>query len=230
MWSVPTVASFSGKYNDADPSFSPDGKRIYFMSYRTKQKEQSAKFEVWYVQKQDDGSWGEAQRVEAVATLAGYKSYPSVTRDGSLYFSLIEEGKSNVYVSRLKHGIHQQPIKTNIKSSSVAISPDESFIVLQEAGNLMISYQTNGEWGKVIKLPSPINSKFSESSPNISADGKRLLFTSNRLDYSNSAKPRRINVSTFSDVKHELTREIKNKLRNIYQVTINHTLFISGKP
>jgi len=94
----------------------------------------------------------------------------------------------------------------------------------------MISYQTNGEWGKVIKLPTPINSKFSESSPNISADGKRLLFTSNRLDYSNSAKPRTINVSTFSDVKHELTREIKNKLRNIYQVTINHTLFISGKP
>ncbi|HMG88945.1 MAG TPA: hypothetical protein VK589_02760, partial [Chryseolinea sp.] len=33
-WSNPEVASFSGKYSDLEPAFSPDGEKLYFSSNR----------------------------------------------------------------------------------------------------------------------------------------------------------------------------------------------------
>lgn len=33
-WSNPEVASFSGQYDDEEPTFSPDGNRLYFSSAR----------------------------------------------------------------------------------------------------------------------------------------------------------------------------------------------------
>jgi len=225
-WTVPKVALFSGIYNDADPSFRPDGTRVYFLSDRPIHNEELSKLEIWFVEKQRDGSWGDAQIVEAVAALSGKKSYPTVTKDGSLYFSLSTQGRSEVYVSALKNGTHQNPTKIGIDSNSAAISPDGNFIVFHDAGDLMIRHARNEKWGEAIKLPSLINSQFSESSPNISADGKRLLFTSNRMSYKENSKPRKSKVETFTDVENELKNNIENILRNIYQVDIEHPVFL----
>jgi Tol biopolymer transport system component len=34
VWSTPKTATFSGKYNDLEPAFSPNGKKLYFATTR----------------------------------------------------------------------------------------------------------------------------------------------------------------------------------------------------
>jgi Tol biopolymer transport system component len=50
-WSKPQIAPFSGQHSDADPFFSPDGKRIYFISYRPIDKNIKEKndFDIWFL-------------------------------------------------------------------------------------------------------------------------------------------------------------------------------------
>ncbi len=37
-WTKPEIAPFSGKFNDLEPAYTPDGNRIYFASNRPKDK------------------------------------------------------------------------------------------------------------------------------------------------------------------------------------------------
>src|ERR1700712_164945 len=59
QWTNPVIAWFSGKYGDLEPSFSPDGKRLYFTSNRpvTDTGKEAKDFDIWYIQK-DVNKWG----------------------------------------------------------------------------------------------------------------------------------------------------------------------------
>jgi len=220
-WSVPEVASFSGTWNDADPSFRPDGKRIYFISNRPVDAVVNSTLEIWYVEKRTNG-WSDAKSVNALLLLEGSKSYPSIATDGSLYFTM----RGQVYVSAYKDGKHQEAEKLPLKSGAVSIAPDQSFMILQlrdmktRSSNLGTSRFENGIWSEPKKMPEPVNSRFSESSPNISADGKTLYFTSDRLDYSKIKWPRQKPAQSFKQVKNELAAQWQNRLRNIYKVEL----------
>ncbi len=60
VWTNPVEVSFSGQFSDSSPCFSPDGKKLYFMSKRPRQsggpEEHTAS--VWAVERQGD-SWSE---------------------------------------------------------------------------------------------------------------------------------------------------------------------------
>lgn len=231
-WSEPTVATFSGKWNDADPSFSPDGKRIYFISNRpVKGDAANGHLEIWYVEKQQDGAWGPAKTIEAVVAVEGHKSYPSIAADGSIYFG----HKGTVFVSNMNNGQHQPAVKLFLKSMAPSIAPDQSFIIVavRDGGpgqeNLAISHKTPEGWSDPVHLPKPINSGYRESSPNLSADGKILTFTSNRVDYASISWPREKTITTSAEANAELQQQWQNGLRNIFQVTLNHDLLTPKK-
>lgn len=46
--------------------------------------------------------------------------------------------------------------------------------------DIYVSRREHGKWSTPVNLESPVNSRYSEKHPTISADGRRLLFTSNR--------------------------------------------------
>src|ERR1700709_2191003 len=51
-WTKPDTAWFSGRYNDMEPAFSPNGNRLFFSSNRPLKMSDTVKdYDIWYLQK-----------------------------------------------------------------------------------------------------------------------------------------------------------------------------------
>jgi hypothetical protein len=85
-WSTPEVASFSGQYPDIDPFISPNGQRLYFSSIRPVDGVVRGDLDVWYVDRTADG-WGEPVRLGAEVNSPVDELYPSADGRGTLYFA-----------------------------------------------------------------------------------------------------------------------------------------------
>lgn len=85
-WSTPDTATFSGKYSDMDPAFSPDGLRLYFSSIRPVNGVLRGDLDIWMVE-QTVGGWSDPIHLGPEVNSIGDELYPSVARDGSLYFA-----------------------------------------------------------------------------------------------------------------------------------------------
>jgi Tol biopolymer transport system component len=86
-WSAPRVASFSGTYADIDPFLAPNGERLYFSSTRPVDGVPRGDVDLWMVERTADG-WGEPVNLgPAVNSPTADELYPSVSADGTLYFA-----------------------------------------------------------------------------------------------------------------------------------------------
>ena len=85
-WSTPDTATFSGKYSDMDPAFSPDGRRLYFSSIRPVNGVVRGDLDIWMVEQSVRG-WSDPVHLGSEVNSVGDELYPSVAGDGSLYFA-----------------------------------------------------------------------------------------------------------------------------------------------
>src|SRR2546422_9147359 len=61
QWTDPTMASFCGRWSDADPHFTPDGSKLFFISNRpTSGDTAKPSCDLWMVERMGD-CWGEPQ-------------------------------------------------------------------------------------------------------------------------------------------------------------------------
>jgi Tol biopolymer transport system component len=201
-WSSPQTAPFSGKYNDYYPFYSPDGKRLYFVSMRpvSGQGEPRKDFDIWFVESIEN-YWSEPQNIGFPINNESYDLHPTVTNDGTLYFVSSRKGgkgRMDIYRSRLVDGHYLIPenlgnsINTEFAESNPYIAPDESYLIFTSHGrsdgygkyDLYISFRrTDGSWTKAKNMGNKMNSKDNESTPNLSHDGKYFFFTSARNSY-----------------------------------------------
>ena len=97
-WSAPEVAPFSGRWHDSEPTLSPDGQRLYFVSNRPPHAggapvtasmggHSFAGTNLWYVARQADGRWGEPVHVDGALNDGAMIYNPSVAANGDIYFS-----------------------------------------------------------------------------------------------------------------------------------------------
>lgn len=86
LWSSPATAPFSGTYGDIDPFISPDGKRLYFSSIRPVNGVQRADIDIWFVDRFASG-WSEPVRLDSSVSNVGDELYPSASADGTLFFA-----------------------------------------------------------------------------------------------------------------------------------------------
>jgi Tol biopolymer transport system component len=205
-WSEPQIAPFSGQYSDADPFFSPDGKQIYFISYRPVQKDGNKKndFDIWVVP-YEKGRMGQPQHLGENVNSQNDELYPSVSSKGNLYFST-ENGRNgyDLMISRFENKKYLKPesLSDSINSTAIEydafIAPDESFIIFTSigrndavgSGDLYISHRIDEKWSAGRNIGNTINSSFMDQCPAISPDGKYLFFTSFRdNDSFNFKKP-----------------------------------------
>lgn len=201
-WSAPKIASFSGKYNDIEPAFSPDGNRIYFSSQRpltdslTKPKD----YDIWYVERNGEG-WSAPVNLGEPVNTAENEFYPSVANSGNIYFTSKREdarGGEDIYVSFFKSGRYSEPINLGDSINSkkfefnAFVAPDESYIVFSSfgrsdgigGGDLYISQKNiQGNWGTSKNMGSSINSKSLDYCPFIDIDNKVLYFTSRKNSF-----------------------------------------------
>ena len=189
------------------PSISADGKTIIFESnFGTT----NGKFALFEVRKQKDGSWSAPAPLDSINNFGDSTDLiagPSISFDGNLlYFSAsIGVGNSmDVYVSQRKSDGWGSPKKlgSNINTPNgyegfPSISADGNTLYfvknnlegpqdkdLQKQNLFCLSVykaelQPDGSWGLPVKLPAPINQDC-EKAPRIMADGRTLIFSSNR--------------------------------------------------
>ena len=225
IWGKQEIAPFSGRYNDFEPRFSPDGKRLYFCSERPlDEKGESKDSDIWYVDRFEDG-WGTPVNIGPPVNTSYEEYYPSLTRDGTIYFT---NHLNKICCSRLVNGQYTKPEVLSDSINTVAeynafIDPDERFLIYtshghgaaKRRGDLFIAYRRpDGSWSSPLNLGPEINSGSMDYCPAISPDGAYLFFSSNRVIIDTLNLP----VTTYEQLR-ESSNQPGNKKNDIYWVS-----------
>lgn len=228
-WSPPEVVSFSGRYSDLEPTFSADGNTLYFASNRPVSGDKLKDFDIWKVTRAGQ-AWGEPVNLGPVINSASNEFYPSVAKNGNIYFTATYDkgvGLEDIYLSEWKDGTYLSPVvlDTTINSKgyefNAYVSPNEDYIIFTSygrkddlgGGDLYMSTKSKGKW-MTAKHLTGLNSPQLDYCPYVSPDGKILFFTSERHQLPNSNSKEK---ATYQSIK-EMTNFILNGSGNIYWV------------
>lgn len=174
------------------PFLSPDGKTLFFST---------EDWDLWKMGRSTTG-WTAPVNLGPVINFAQRQDGPSVTIDGTLYFSTLYQDGKGIVRSPFKDGHYADPqplgseINSNHNEGFPFIAPDESYIIFSSfrpgsygLGDLYISFRKdNGAWTDARNLGPKINSEAKDRFPSVSPDGRYLFFNSNRVSRLN-AKP-----------------------------------------
>ena len=241
-WTEPEVAPFSGHYKDFNPSISPDGSKLFFVSNRPVDGKKRPDLDIWVVEKTDNG-WGEPKNIGAPVNSSGYELGCSAAKSGTLYFSSSgTNGNLDIYRSKFINGKYEAPellsdsVNTANSETDPFIAPDESYILFTSRGrsdamtgpgadssyprsDLYISFQKNGKWTKAHNLGPVVNSIAEESNPSVSPDGKTIYFSSERNFISIP-----MNKQITYDFLEEHLHAPGNGLGDIYQAPVESVI------
>ena len=195
QWSEPDTAWFSGRFNDLEPAFSPDGSKLYFSSNRPLNSSDTAKdYDIWYLQKKG-AHWEGPFNPGASVNTDKDEFYPSLTKTGNLYFTRNnDDAGDDIFITELKDGKYSpaQPLPEAVNSKgddfNAFIDPDEKFIIFSSykrkddlgRGDLYFALRKEGIWQPAIHFDRGINSTTLDYSPFVSPDHKYFFFTSKR--------------------------------------------------
>jgi hypothetical protein len=182
-WTYPEPV-FEGR----DSSFSPDGRRVYFIRVRPFRQGEKPAGETdgwecyWYMERTASG-WSEPVSVGEAVNSIGVHWQSSVDKDGHLYFSEFEK---NIYRSEYKNGEYQAPVKITeifkndtLLGRSPFISPEGDYLLFSSQDKLHVSFKRkDGSWTDRISLGDDINVRGLNSSPRVTPDGKYIFFVS----------------------------------------------------
>ncbi len=206
-WTKPEVAPFSANpdYMNLEPFISPDGQKFYFLSTRPRDGGpmppedigQWVNQDIWVMDRTEDG-WGEPYNLGPPVNSDDEEYFPSVTRDGTIYFTRTPAGtrESYVYRARLADGQYGEPERLGPEINSTAtqfnafIAPDESYLIVCVFGRAdskggtdyyIVFRDEHDDWSRPINMGDEINTpRNGEFSPYISPDGEYFFFMSTR--------------------------------------------------
>lgn len=188
-WSKPQVLPFSGRWLDADPFVTRDGKTLYFVSNRPVKEGDGVKadWDIWKVSI-SAGNWGVPAHLDSPVNSSSSEYFPTLADNGNLYFGSGRpggKGRSDLYVCRWVNGHYGEPenlgdsINTGDNEYEPYISPDERFLIFMATrpnglanADFYISFRVNGVWSKARRLLAPVNSDATEWGGKMGRDGK----------------------------------------------------------
>jgi Tol biopolymer transport system component len=219
------VAPFSGVWDDYEPHFSADGKRLYFVSNRPLDgKGESKDFDIWFIEKTAKG-WGEPKNPGAPVNTEKDEFYPSVTKDGTVYLTSAD---MKILRCRNVEGILQsaEVLSDSVNSGraeyNACIALDESFLIFTSHGwdknaghgDLFVVFRKpDGSWSSPRNLGPDVNSRVLDISPALSPDGKILFFSSTRRNETVDPEP----IRSFGDIFRRMNVPQNGKL-DVYWV------------
>ena len=182
-------------YQGGEIFISPNGDRLFFRAVISRNPPNA---DIYFQAKTKEG-WGEAIDIGSPVNTDGVEGYPSVSRDGTLYFYARREdsvGNFDLYCSHYENGKYTTPvnlgpeINTQHNEFNPCISPDGKYLIfnspdrpdnLGKGQDLYISFRKeNGSWSEAVHMGKDINSSDSDYSAIITADGKYIFFSSRR--------------------------------------------------
>jgi Tol biopolymer transport system component len=194
-WEKPAVANFSGMYNDLEPAYSPDGKKLYFASNRPLPGTTTKDYNLWVVTK-ENGKWSMPVALPDPVNTVADEFYPSVTKTGTIYFTRMqkEKGEDIVYC-KWNNNVFEAAvslpdvINTSGDEFNAFVDPDEQYVIYTGykrkdafgTGDLYISKKNEqGEWTASVNLGKTINGAGLTYCPYVSSDKKYFFFSSSR--------------------------------------------------
>jgi hypothetical protein len=207
-WTAPEIAPFAAdtRHRNLEPCVSPDGGRLWFVSDRPapgavpdESGESPENADIWYCERTADG-WGEPRNLGPPVNTDGPEFFPSVTRDGTLYFTRDDRatGQSAIWRARLAGGVYREPERLPERVNSTAhcfnacVAPDESFLIVPTFGRpdsrggcdyYIVFRGPDDTWSEPVNLGERVNTDArDEWSPALSPDGRYLFFMTRRPD------------------------------------------------
>jgi Tol biopolymer transport system component len=228
-WSKPEVAAFSGTFNDLEPAFSPDGKKLFFSSNRPSTGTQTKDYDIWVMERTGSG-WSDPKNIGSPINTPANEFYPSIAQNGNLYFTAEKEnavGNEDIFVSRRNGDGYTQPVPLDTAVNSKLgefnsfVAPDESYIIFSSygrkddagGGDLYMSVNKNNQWQPAKNLRS-INSATIDYCPFVYKG--TLYFTSGRHSVISSRQSR----MDYNALMKWYDSPV-NGSENIYSVSIN---------
>ncbi|RLD23766.1 MAG: hypothetical protein DRI70_08950, partial [Bacteroidetes bacterium] len=201
IWSEPEIVPFSGGPGvmDFEPAFSSDGSRLYFLSTRPDGDEPPGDQDIWVVERTEEG-WGNPENLGEPVNTDGGEFYPSLTNDGTLYFTRNEKDSplNQVFRSQWKNGSFQEPellpVQVNCGTNrfNAFVAPDESYLIVPALGrediydgvDYYIVFRDSSErWSEPVNMGRTINMENARSwSPYVSPDGNYFFFMATRTN------------------------------------------------
>ncbi len=237
-WSAPEVAPFSGIYRDTDPAVTPDGDAVIFASTRPPKGSAPYNYALFiaYIKGPKKGT---VEPLPDTVNSEGSEVYPSIARDGTLYFLGGTGRTSHIYRAALKGGTYQTPQPIAFPgdgpatlSTDPTISADQRFIVFsglrpdtKGGRDLYVSFRNNDTWCAPIHIDAPVNGGSPAIATGLSPDGRTLFFASGRSDL---VQPRaaRADAAAFRD---ELTHSYQNGALRTFRVD-NFGTWLDAQP
>jgi len=194
-WTKPIPISFTGQYKDWDPTLTPDGKGILFVSnrpYIAADGSTKTGAHLWMSQ-QAGGRWSEPKHLDSPVNEFGFVNYgPSISAKGTICFcSRDRDGDKGMhaYLCRWAGDHYEKPqlliLNGNDPTFDPYIAPDERYILFSSDNALYISYRTERGWSPGEKLGPQVNAASAKGmlwGPSISRDGKMLYFNGGTVD------------------------------------------------
>ncbi len=231
-WGSKEILPFSGRYNDIEPFFTPNGKYLYFASNRPMDSDSSrTDYNLWRVERFPEG-WGTPSALDTLINTPGEEYYPSISNNGNLYFTASRQdgiGREDIFLSVSENDVHQKPtvldssINTAVFEFNAFIHPEENLIIFSSygrqdgygGGDLYYSRKDrNGNWQKAINMGTAINSNSLDYCPFVDISRAVFYFTSDR------AAPADLPLKNIEEFEAEAGK-IRNGMGNIYRIGLD---------
>ena len=193
-WSAPSIASFSGVYNDSDPFVSPYGDRMYFSSSRPGGVLADTPLnDIWITERTATG-WGVPYNAGAAVNSLANELYPSADVQGNLYFASDRDGGQWDLYRALRRPdgsfaaaqkVPGQPNHPNRWEFNPEISPDGRTLLFATYGrpdsygdvDIYVSrLEPTGKFGQPQNLGPCVNTAAPEFHPTVLWDRNELYF------------------------------------------------------
>ena len=234
IWGKKEILPFSGRYDDIEPFFTPDGMALYFASSRPIYGDSSrADFNIWKSIREEK-IWTDPIPLDSIINTTGNEFYPAIASSGNLYFTAVRDngiGSEDIFISRFVNGFYKEPIpldtsiNTNTFEFNAYVSPDEDLIVFSSygrpdgngGGDLYYSIKNgNDQWDKS-KNMLHINSIALDYCPFIDFKNENFYFTSE------ISEPINLPVLTVNQLE-EASQRMLNGMGNIYRINLNEVI------
>ena len=215
-WTEPEVVAGldDPRYLHLEPALSADGNTMYVLSTRPDPAAggTAGNQDIWFLARAP-GGWSAPRNLGPPVNSALPEYFPSLTRDGAIYFTREEAGSriSSIWRARREGNGYGAPEKLPSQVNSgrsqfnAFVAPDESYVIVPTDGrpdsiggcDYYVVFRTpEDRWSEPINLGPAVNTKGSqEFSPYVSPDGKYFFFMSSR-----PAAPERLTFRLFRDL------------------------------
>jgi hypothetical protein len=205
VWKSPRLSPFSDGNTELEPNFTPDGKSIFYNSWRSLPAsiETGNEMNVWLV-RQENGMWG-IRGVLGPPVSDLNPVYVTQTWDSTIYFT----GNVNrgIYRTECESGEYRKwerlpdEINNRYWSGHPFADPDEKYILFDSnvdslgTKNLFISFRIEpGKWSPSVNVNEHLGFRSHAAMPHVTRDRRFLFFSSNGDIYW-------ISVSFLEDLK-----------------------------